>query len=646
MEHKITPSKRRVKPPENGKVAPPHPRRRRSGARRSQHLQNSQFPTHPSQTATGPKKAARYSWKRLLANLTALSILCGCAALMGGGAWLSYELIVDPNSNKWISQFAPGWSRLPLGTRDSIQTLDQITASVRKLGFTTGEPLPLPVYKSGDDAIADLLVPVTVERTVNASTSCKNPCRQIVELRVYKRVQVPDRDSDKEQYFQLASSVNIEGPAESFVIASLDDSKSNNEGSNQSLPLTELRRFDGKAPASGIWFNVSGQMVRGDKKIPYGQVVRYNPSQNHLISLLDWVSAAGQPPNWQQIVKGSNPQLAIDQTVGLEPQFMIYQVGSRKFAPNPVQLTAISLEEFAFNNETYKNGLRLAKSGLWSPALNAMRSAKGKAGDNWPSSAQAQLDTIEFHAKITRAQALASWASPGQQVLAQLIDGRWSEALQVFEADLSNSYEIAKTLKNDGGRLWNRVDTALRVNPTDADVKAWGALIVAAQDGTRQGMNWLDQQSDTDAETRSRIRNLINKLDEAVSVGESLEDRKSQIMGSAALVSSINPSEWLEPSAKNELKLTEQQVWYQVQVASFYDGNRWVNSPFADVELSSFPTTQVKWLWGRLGLLADPKIKIEVAMADGQQRVAVGTVKAVQVQDGMLRLLAAVDRRS
>jgi hypothetical protein len=638
MEHKINPSKNRAKPPQNGKVTPT-PTRRRRKSRHPQNLQQSQSPT----SAT-PASAVRYPWKRLIANVMALMILGGCAALMGSGAWLSYQLIVDPNGNKWITRFVPEWSRLPLGTRDAIQTLDQIKTSVRKLGFVTGEPLSLPVNKSGDNSVADLLLPVMVERNVNASIVCKNPCRQIVELRVYKRVQLPDRDSDTVQYFQLVSSVNVEGPAESFVLASLVDSDSNNQGSNQSLPLTELRRFDGKAPESGIWFNVSGQLVRGDRKIPYGQVVRYNPSQNHLISLLDWASVAGQPPNWQQIVKGANPQLAIDQTVGLEPQFILYQIGSRKFLPNPVQLNPISLEEFALNDETYKNGLRLAKSGLWSPALNVMRSAKGKAGRNWPIVAQAQLDTIEFHAKITRAQAIASWASPGQQVLAELIDGRWTEALQVFEADPSNSHEIAKTLKNDNGKLWNRVDAALKVNASDADVKAWGALIIASQDGVRAAMNWLDQQSDTDSETRSRIRNLVNKLDEAVSFAESSENHKSQIMGSATMINSINPLEWLEPSAKNELKLTEQQVWYQVQVASFYDGNRWVNSPFSDMELRSFPTTQVQWLWRRLGLQADPKIKIEVAMANGEQRIAIGTVKAVQLQDGILRLLAAVER--
>jgi hypothetical protein len=645
MEHKINPSKNPAKPAANPNVPPT---RRRRQARRTQNSQESQPKTGRSTTPNQPtpKSVARYPWKRLIANLTALTVLCGFAALMGGGAWLSYQLIVDPNGNKWITKFVPEWSRLPLATRDSIQTVDQIQASIRKLGFVTGEPLPLPIHQSGDNSVSDLLLPVMVERTVNASTACKNPCRQIVELRVYKRVQLPDRDSNTVQYFQLVSSVNIEGPAESFVLTSLAESKSDNQGSNQSLPLTELRQFNGKAPQSGIWFNVSGQLVRGDKNIPYGQVVRYNPTQNHLISLLEWVSAAGQPPHWQQIVKGSNPQLAIDQTVGLEPQFTIYQIGSRKFVPNPVQLNAISLEEFALNDETYKNGLRLAKSGLWSPALNVMRTAKGKAASNWPTVAQAQLDAIEFHAKITKAQAIASWASPGQQVLAELIDGRWSQALQVFEADPSNSHEIAKTLKNDDGKLLNRVDAALRVNPQDGDVKAWGALIVAAQDGTREAMNWLDQQSDTDSETRNRIRNLVNKLDEAVSLAESLQQHKSQIMGSATVVSSINPNEWIEPEAKNELKLTEKQVWYQVQVASFYDGKRWVSSPFIDIEITSFPTTQVKWLWGRLGLIRDPKIKIDVAMNNGQQRVAFGTVKALQIQDGNLRLLAAVDKRS
>jgi hypothetical protein len=135
MEHKINPSKNRALPPENRKVAPP-PTRRRRQTRRPKNLQESQLliPTPPTR--------ARYPWKRLVANLTALSVLCGCAALMGGGAWLSYQLIVDPNGNKLISQFVPEWSRLPTGSRDSIETLDQIKASVRKLGFVTGETPP------------------------------------------------------------------------------------------------------------------------------------------------------------------------------------------------------------------------------------------------------------------------------------------------------------------------------------------------------------------------------------------------------------------------------------------------------------------------------------------------------------------------
>ena len=72
---------------------------------------------------------------------------------------------------------------------------------------------------------------------------------------------------------------------------------------------------------------------------------------------------------------------------------------------------------------------------------------------------------------------------------------------------------------------------ARSVDSADADVKAWGALIVASQNGTREAMNWLDRQSDTDSETRSRIRNLVNKLEEAVSQAESLEDHKKSNYG-------------------------------------------------------------------------------------------------------------------
>jgi len=643
MENKINPANRKRKPPENRKIAQgtapgtapgiaPPPR---TAAKQRQNPQKS--------APKASKPAPKFLWKKALANFVALTALWGGAGAMGCGAWLSYELIVDPNASIWINQFLPEWSRLPFANGKSIQTLSQIRASLGQIGLIPGEMLLLPKEKSSERVVPDLLVPVMVERRPSASIVCKNPCRQIVELRVYQPVQIPYQGEETEQYYRLASSVAVEGPAESFVIAAHTDANGS-QASNQSLPLTVLGRFQGQVPSSGAWFNLSGQLLRGDKKIPYGQVIHYNPSQTHLISLLEWTGAAGQIPSWQQITGSKEPELAIDQTIGLDPQFTIYQVQPRKFVPNPIQLTAISLDEPALKDPAYKDALRLARSGLWSPALGMMRALKTKGGRSWSSQAQAQLDLIKFHAKITQKTAIASWASPSQQVLALLIDGRWNDALKVFEADLGNSSEIAAMLKNDSGRLWNRVDAALNVNPEDTGAKAWGALIVGAQEGQREAAAWLDWQPNTDRETRIRIRQLLDLLGDAVSETNSFEGHKSQITGSASLVGSIEPEQWQAPEPNPGLKLANQEVWYQVQVTSFFDGRNLVKPPFADLNLRSFPSVQVKRFWKRLGLHTDPKIKIEVAMPNGQQKIEVGTVKAFQIRDGMLRLLAAVER--
>lgn len=638
MENKIEPANRKRKPPENvkiaqGKVQPP----RKAVNKKRQNPQKSR--PKPSQSGS------KFLWKKALANFVALTVLWGGAGAMGGGAWLSYQLIVDPNASIWINQFLPEWSRLPFASGKSIQTLSQIRASLGQVGLIPGEMLLLPKEKSSEREVPDLLVPVMVERRPTASIVCKNPCRQIVELRVYQPVQIPYQSYETEQYYRLASSVAVEGPAESFVIASHTDAN-DSQGSNKSLPLTALSLFEGKVPSSGAWFNLSGQLLRADKKIPYGQVVHYNPTQTHLISLLEWTGAAGKVPSWRQVTGGGEPELAIDQTMGLDPQFTIYQVQPRKFVPNPIQLTAISLEEPALNNPGYQDALRLAKSGLWSPALGMMRALKTKAKGGWSPQAQAQLDLIKFHANVTQSQAIASWASPSQQVLADLIDGRWNDALQVFEADLGNSSEIATMLKNDGNRIWNRVDAALKVNSQDEGAKAWGALIVGAQEGQRSAAAWLDRLPDTDRETRVRIRGLLDRLGDAVSELETLEGHASKITGSAFPINSIDPEQWQLPEPNQGLKLAKQETWYQVQVTSFFDGRSLVQAPFPDLDLRSFPSIQVKRFWKRLGLHADPKIKIEVAMPNGQQKVEVGTVRAFQLRDGMLRLLAAVERSS
>ena len=121
---------------------------------------------------------------------------------------------------------------------------------------------------------------------------------------------------------------------------------------------------------------------------------------------------------------------------------------------------------------------------MWSPALKLLQSIKQQRQqqrESWSGEAQAQMDLIRLYAKFTSNQAGQTWATPSQQVLAYLIDGRWEEARQVFQASSEDSQEVVAMLRAEEERLSNRVEAALQVNPNQPEVQAWKAQILAAQ---------------------------------------------------------------------------------------------------------------------------------------------------------------------
>ncbi|MHC5829279.1 MAG: hypothetical protein ACYT04_78535, partial [Nostoc sp.] len=119
---------------------------------------------------------------------------------------------------------------------------------------------------------------------------------------------------------------------------------------------------------------------------------------------------------------------------------------------------------------------------------------------------------IRLHSQLTKTQADKNWASPSQQVLADLIDGRWGKALQVFEASPHNTQEIVTLLKADEKTLWNRTVAALRVNPNRLDVQAWFALILAVQRGEEHTNSWLKAQPKITKDNLAYIQGLLAKL--------------------------------------------------------------------------------------------------------------------------------------
>jgi len=482
------------------------------------------LPTKPrspaSKKSIHPLKP-KVKWTRVAGAIALMVMLSGVIA---GSGWLALQLIVNPRSSGWVNQWLPGW--LPSkGTEQPFRTLQAIRAELRSQGKTVGELLELGKNVSVDDrtTVSDLLLPVLEPRP-----NCQSDCDQIVELRLYQRA-TDGRSAINEPLYSLVDQVEIAGPEESFAIAPLVDAKSDNQGSSRALPLTRVTRYD-LPPSQGVWLNLSGKRDRGNETLAYGQIIHYNPSRFHLSKKLQWTSPTGEAPVWKEVTGGGTSELIVNHTIGMEPQFEAYQIKPLSFLPSPVQLESISLAESALQQSTYQSALLLARAGLWSTSLKWLESLKEKLpAKEWSSTAQAQFDLIRWHAQVTQIQADGSWASPSQQVLANLIDGRWERALQVFQSSIAASHETADVLKADVGRLENRIKAFGQTGSDKLEVKAWGALLVAAQKGQPNAIAWLKKLPKVTAAEVAQISALTKRLDPAFTEETLPDNNSSQI---------------------------------------------------------------------------------------------------------------------
>jgi hypothetical protein len=182
------------------------------------------------------------------------------------------------------------------------------------------------------------------------------------------------------------------------------------------------------------------------------------------------------------------------------------------------------------------------------------------------------------------------------------------------------------------------VEAALKVDPVQTDAKAWGALIVGAKKDKAAAIAWLKKQPQTNAAAIARISKLLDRLDPNFSDTVPPSTHLSQVVGTAEPLKQINPADWWQ--LKNAtLKLEAGQTWYEVQVTAFYDGQRWRRSNFSDLKFSKADGAEP--LWNLLGLTTDPQVQILVWTDTAQQDTIFATAKAVQLQNGTLRILAA-----
>jgi len=567
-----------------------------------------------------------------ISSIVAIAFLLTTGGLLVSLAWVSVLFILNPSELGWLNQLLPVWARISLSREEPPKTLTEITANLKEQKLKLGKTIPLG--GKANNSQKSLLFPV-----LRRHPNCYSNCEQITELRIYQQAQEVEWQSQSEKYYHLVTKLPITGPEESFVTAPLRKADRENQSSNISLPLSKVGLYKNGAPSSGFWFYLQGKRQQATKGIAYGHIVFYNPQRHRLQQMLSWTSPSGQLPRWQQVTGDEEKELVVKQTIGLEPLLRVYQLKPVKLFLNPFQLEEITLQSPAMGNTNYRKALVIARSGLWTPAWQWLKFIKKQNQGLLPGAAQTQMDLIGLHSRLTKAQADKNWAAPSQQVLAYAIDGRWQQALQVFTTSPQNTEEIANLLKADGGRLWKRTQAALKINPKRADVQIWAALILAAQSGENKANSWLNKQSQVTPSTRRQIKKLLAQLNGEVLPTQVNSTHPSRIVGTAKRNVDGTTSPWLPLTSKKDLIPKNDQIFYEIEVTAFHDGKQWQYTPFADLQLP--PDSPSEYLQKNLGIQPNSTIDIITWLPNKQQQNAIASLKAVQLQNGTLTLLAA-----
>lgn len=583
----------------------------------------------PRPTPTPPRSPvpAQVPW---WGKVGAIGLILLAGSSFGGCGWVAAQLILNPHGVPWLNRLVPGW--VPKAKTELMpQSQTQIQQELQQAGQFAGEWLKLGDNVGlwdGKTPTTDWVVPIWAKQV-----ACLNQCDRIVALRLYQRA--TDQPTTAAPTYYLVDQVAIAGLEESFVIAPLVDAEAANQGSSRALPLTELQPFD-KAPAPGLWLNLHGRRHQGNEAIAYGQVLYYSPQHLHLGVKAQWTSPTGELPHWQEVTGKGQPELLVNHTVGMEPLFEIYQIKPLNFAPSPVQLEAIALNEPALDDSAYRSGLMLARHRLWTTSLTWLQGVKQRQAKLWNGTTQAQLDLVRWHSQATKTQAEGSWAAPSQQVLANLVDGRWERATTVFQGSVTASQETAVLLKGDQGRIEKRVQAGLRVKPTALAIKTWGALLVAAQQSPQAAIAWLQKQPQTTARDRAQITTLLARLDPNFTETAVVSSAPGRLLGEAEAIAQLHPAEWRTLSAAPSLDLAGGDRWYRVRVDRYGLGDRWQTG-----KLGLSATEAGDSLWPKLGLSIDSTVQLIAWDKISHQKTAIAQVRGVRVGAEQVELLVS-----
>ncbi|MEM9903675.1 MAG: hypothetical protein AAF921_01430 [Cyanobacteria bacterium P01_D01_bin.44] len=600
-----------------------------------------------------PARTQKLGWR-----IGTLLGLGATATLAGFVIWSGVRLIIDPYSPNWLTTVVPA---LGNPEKTPLLTMAEIKADL-PAGMTAGEPV---LWKSGktpsqsdrtpEASESDWIIPIfQTQQRCRGGAQALTPtggCATIVELQVYRGA---GGDGTR---FKLVNQITVRGPKESFVTSPLIGTAAEVAGVDHTAALTTVKLLDQPLEPQQPWISLEGTRKVGSLRVRYGQLVHYAPRSGQLTPLLAWTSGAGKQPFFQALDEEGPDELMIDQTVGLEPKLQAYQV----IANRPPQLKEISLRRTVFKDppatSLYDKALLLANSGGWSHALPIMQSAKKALGDDWSPAAEAQLKLIGAHAQLTQAQADRTWSSQRQQLLADLIDGRWETALKQTEASPATYAELLNLLKTHFPRLWPRVEAHLKAHPRDEAVQMWGAILLTARQTPDAGKDWLEKQSQPKV-ALARWQTLSDRVDQlarftmmpqsnaaipvsafspGLSSGTSLDTgRYQQLFGSLSPVSAPRATpdpDWLFPDATVP-RIEAGQTWYHINIQSLSGDRGWL-----PVSAANFSTTATaNALWNRLGLAAQQRLQV---ISPSQGNLSSLTVQGIKSQGQSLTLLAS-----
>lgn len=602
--------------------------------------------TSPTRLQPHPKRPSLIRRLTRLVGLTAL--LLGAGTVVSVSLWTSAVLILRPHPPRWVAAYLPGWSQ---GWGEApTQTLAEIEAELQQQQRYGGDWVDLALASEEAQLQNLQLLPVFETRS-----PCHHDCEAIVELRLYG---LNRRTSGKIQ-FQLLHQLRVEGPTEEAVLDPVSRGDVGTMGSTYQLPLAALKPLYEQGLPGG-WLTLTGRWRTQGSPVLYGQLLYISPQTLQIQSLLNWKSPPGRLPIWLNFDGEGLPELLVNQSYGMEPDFRLYTVSNVNAINTNTRLQEIALAPLALppdlSEKAYRNALFLAQQELWSESLKRMTALQTQAGDQWSTVLERQLQLIQLHARFSQSQADRDWSQPSQKLLALLLDGQWKTALDIVNSSQTGYQRaVLPLLERDSSRIWPRITASLKVNANQREAQLWGGLLLMAKEDQAAALKWITQNKNAAMKTEfEAIAQKVTPTDPdpvtvtvtsptpanndgsaATQTTVARSPSLSGFFGIATPLANVDPGAW-HPSANSDFQLAAGERWYAITLQRGYGRQQW-QTPL-NLPQDTSPPAIANFL-PTLGFSSNGTLQL-VSSASGQV-AATGQIRGVKQRGNALTLLAS-----